>query len=49
MKKMNNQTQVLLESLDIDIPYLKTPVGYLSGGDKGSLLQLQGLFFKEGI
>ncbi len=42
---MNNQTQVLLESLDIDIPpYLKTPVGYLSGGQRQSVAIARAIF-----
>lgn len=36
-KKMNDMTMSLLESLDINIPYLKTPVGYLSGGQRQSV------------
>lgn len=36
-KKMGNQTQLLLEDLGINIPYLKTPVGYLSGGQRQSV------------
>lgn len=43
-EKMNNQTQVLLESLDIDIPYLKTPVGYLSGGQRQSVAIARAIF-----
>lgn len=43
-KKMNNQTQILLESLDINIPYLKTPVGYLSGGQRQSVAIARAIF-----
>ena len=36
-KKMFNETEKLLSRLDINIPYLKTPVGYLSGGQRQSV------------
>lgn len=35
-KKMKKQTEHLLGKLDIDIPYINTPVGYLSGGQRQS-------------
>mgnify|MGYP001358285335 CR=1 FL=1 len=36
-KEMNRQTELFLNSLDINIPYLRTPVGYLSGGQRQSV------------
>lgn len=43
-KEMNNQTQSILEKLDINIPYLKTPVGYLSGGQRQSVAIARAIF-----
>jgi len=36
-EKMYEETEILLEKFHIDIPYLKTPVGYLSGGQRQSI------------
>lgn len=48
-EKMNNQTQSLLKSLDINIPYLKTPVGYLSGGQRQSVAIARAIFQGENL
>ena len=36
-KRMYEETETLLKKLNIDIPYLKTPVGFLSGGQRQSV------------
>lgn len=36
-EKMYRETEFLLKNLNINIPYLKTPVGYLSGGQRQSV------------
>lgn len=36
-KEMKKQTEHLLKRLDINIPYINTPVGYLSGGQRQSI------------
>lgn len=35
--EMEKQTKKLLKKLDINIPYIKTPTGYLSGGQRQSI------------
>ncbi len=43
-KEMYKQTRALLEELNIDIPYLTTPVGYLSGGQRQSVAIARSIF-----
>lgn len=42
--EMQKQTEKLLEKLEIDIPYLGTPVGYLSGGQRQSVAIARSIF-----
>lgn len=42
--EMQKQTEKLLEKLEIDIPYLRTPVGYLSGGQRQSVAIARSIF-----
>lgn len=43
-KEMESQTEELLEKLKIDIPFLRTPVGYLSGGQRQSVAIARSIF-----
>ncbi|QRN86396.1 sugar ABC transporter ATP-binding protein [Clostridia bacterium] len=45
--KMQKQTEKLLEKLEIDIPYLGTSVGYLSGGQRQSIAIARSIFQGE--
>lgn len=46
-KEMKAQTENLLEKLKINIPYLSTPVGYLSGGQRQSVAIARSIFQGE--
>lgn len=43
-KEMKKQTKKLLEKLDINMPYINTPTGYLSGGQRQSIAIARSLF-----
>lgn len=43
-KEMYRQTELLLNDLNIDIPYLRTPVGYLSGGQRQAIAIARAIF-----
>ena len=48
-EKMKDETEILLRDLDIHIPYLKTPVGYLSGGQRQSVAIARAIFQGENL
>jgi len=43
-ERMEDETETLLKDLDIHIPYFKTPVGYLSGGQRQSVAIARAIF-----
>lgn len=43
-ERMEDKTETLLKDLDIHIPYFKTPVGYLSGGQRQSVAIARAIF-----
>lgn len=46
-KNMHKKTGELLDELNINIPYLKTPVGYLSGGQRQSVAIARSIYQGE--